>query len=155
MHCVVMVALLPIPIKNPFNPQMRLDEQQRSDREVLKEVLRWLLQPLTFKHNPSAESGYYNILCADGNFRHRKPVLATWLADSPEYRDLHHFERNACCWCECPKNELGDYVPPDKQHPRRDPNLYQTLSDTNTKAANAELSSRHVHRGFNAFRHIP
>jgi hypothetical protein len=29
------------------------------------------------------------------------------------------------------------------------------LSDANTKAANAELSSRHVHRGFNLFQHIP
>jgi hypothetical protein len=29
------------------------------------------------------------------------------------------------------------------------------LGDANTKAANAELSSRHVHRGFNMFRHIP
>jgi len=29
------------------------------------------------------------------------------------------------------------------------------LSNANTKAANAELSSRHVHRGFNVFRHIP
>ena len=36
-------------------------------------------------------------------------------------------------------NELGDYVPPDKQCPRRDHNLYRTLSDGNTKAANAEL----------------
>jgi len=29
------------------------------------------------------------------------------------------------------------------------------LSDANNKAANAELSSRHVHRAFNVFRHIP
>jgi protein gp37 len=29
------------------------------------------------------------------------------------------------------------------------------VSDANTKAAAAELSSRHVHRGFNMFRHIP
>ena len=28
-------------------------------------------------------------------------------------------------------------------------------SDANTKAANAGLSSHHVHRGFNMFRHIP
>jgi len=45
-------------------------------------------------------------------------------------------------------------VPPDKQHPRRDHNLYRMLSDANTKAADAELSSRHVHLGFNVFRHI-
>jgi len=46
-------------------------------------------------------------------------------------------------------------VHPDKEHPRRDHNLYRTPSDANTKAADAELSSRHVHRGFNVFRHIP
>ena len=43
----------------------------------------------------------------------------------------------------------------DKQHPRRHHNLYRTLSNTNTKAADAELSSHHVHREFNVFRHIP
>ena len=43
----------------------------------------------------------------------------------------------------------------DKQHPRRDHNLYRTLWDANTKAADAKLSSRHVHRGFNVFRPIP
>jgi len=150
-----MVTLLPIPIKNCNIPQKRLDKQQQTNREVLNEVLRRLLQPLTFQHNPSAKSGYYNVLCADGNFRHCKLVLAAWLADCPEYSDLHHLERHVCFWCECPKNQLGDYAPPDKQHPQWDHNLYRMLSDANTKAANSELSSRHVHRGFNVFRHIP
>jgi len=122
---------------------------------VLNEVLRRLLQPLTLRENPSARSGYYNVLCADGNFRHCKPDVAAWLADFPEYCDLHHLMRHVCFWCECPKNKLGDYVHPDKQHPRRDHNLYRMLSDANTKAADAGLSSRHVHRGFNVFRHIP
>jgi hypothetical protein len=45
-------------------------------------------------------------------------------------------------------------VHPDKQHPRRDHNLYRTLSDANTKAADADLSSGYVHRGFNVFRYI-
>ena len=44
---------------------------------------------------------------------------------------------------------------PDKQHPLRDHNLYRTLSDANTKVPDAELLSRHVHHGFNVFRHIP
>ena len=69
-HTVVMVALLPIPIKNRNIPQKRLDEQRQTNGEVMNEVLRRLLQPLTFKQNPSARSGYYNVLCADGNFRH-------------------------------------------------------------------------------------
>jgi hypothetical protein len=154
-HSVLMVALLPIPIKNRNISQKRPDEQQKTKREVLNEVLRRILQPFTFKHNPRAASGYNNVLCADGNFRRSKPVLAAGLAHCPEYSDLHHLERHVCFWCECPENELGDYVPPDKQHPRRDHNLYRTLSDPNTKADNAELSSHHVHRGFNMFRHIP
>jgi len=95
-HSVVMVSLLPIPIKNRNISQRRLDEHRKTYREVLNEVLRKLLQPLTFKHNPSAESGYYNVLCADGNFRRCKPVLASWLADCPEYSDLYHLERYIC-----------------------------------------------------------
>jgi len=154
-HSVVVVALLPIPITNCNIPQKRLVEPWQTNREVLNEVPRLLLQPLIFRHNPSAESGYYNVLCADGNFRRCNPVIAAWLAECAEYSDLHHLERHVCLWCESPQNELGDYVPPDKQHPRRDHNLYWMLSDANTKAANAELSSRHVQRGFNVFRHIP
>ena len=95
-HSVVMVALLQIPIKKRNIPQKRLDEQPQTNQEVLYEVVRRLLQPLTFKLNPSTGSGYYNILCGDGNFRHFKPALAAWLADCPEYSDLHHLERHVC-----------------------------------------------------------
>jgi len=154
-YTVVMVALLPIPIKNRNIPQKQLDEQRQTNREVLNEVLRRVLQPLTFKQNANTKSRYYNVLCADGNFRCCKPVSAAWLADCPEYSDLHHLEWHVCFRCQRPKNELGDYVPSDKQHPRRDHNVYRTLSNANHKAADAELSSRHVHEGFNVFRHIP
>ena len=112
-----MVALLPIPSKDCNIPQKWLDEQRQTNREVLNEVLRRVLQPLTFKQNPNAESGYDNVLCADGNFRRCKPVLAACLADCPEYSDLHHGERHVSFWCESPKTELGDYVPPDNQQP--------------------------------------
>jgi hypothetical protein len=122
---------------------------------VLNDVLWRVLQHLTFKQNPSTQRGYYKVLCADGNFRRCKLVLAAWLANCPEYSDLHHVECHVCVWSECPKNELGDYVPPDKQHPRRYHNLYRMLSDANTKATDAELSGRHVHRGFTVFRNIP
>jgi hypothetical protein len=122
-HIVVMFALLPIPIKNRNIPQKRLNEQWQTNRKVLNEVLQQALQPLTFKLHPSAESRYYNILCADGNFRRCKPVLAAWREDGPEYSDLHDLERHGCFWYECPKTELGDFVRSDKQHPRRDHNL--------------------------------
>jgi hypothetical protein len=154
-HTFIMVALPLIPIKNHNIPHKRLEEQCQTHQEVLNEVLRWVLQPLSIKQTHSAESGYYNVLCADVNFRRCKPVLAASLADCPEYSDLHHLKWHVCFWCEWPKKELGDYVPSHKQHPRRDHNRYRMLSDANTKAANAELSSRHVHRRFNMFRHIP
>jgi len=128
---------------------------KQTNRDVLNEVLRWVLHPLKFKQNLSAESGYYNVLHADGNFRRCKPDLAAWLADCPEYSDLHHLEQHGCFWFKCTKNEHGDYVPPDKQHPWWDHNLYRTLSDANTKAAEAEILPRHVHPGFNVVRHIP
>jgi len=148
---VVMVDLLPIPIKNRTFPQKQLYEQQQTNQEVLNEVLRWVLQGLPFKVNPSAGSGHYNVVCADGNFRRCKSVLAAWLAKCPEYSDLYHLEQHVCYRCKCSKDKLGDYVPPDKQHPRRDHNLYRTLSDANDTPAYAELSSRHVYRGFNVF----
>jgi hypothetical protein len=121
---VVMVPLLPIPINNRNIPWERHDEQRLSNGEVLKEVLRRVLQPLTCKQNHSTVSGYYNVFCADGNFRCCNPVLAAWLTDCPEYCDLHHLERHVWFWGKCPTNELGNYVPPGKQHPRRDHNLY-------------------------------
>jgi hypothetical protein len=154
-YSIVMVTLLTIPIKNHTIPKKRLDELRQTHWEVLNEVLRRQLQPLTFKHNHRTGSGYYNILCADGNFRRCKPVLAAWLADCPEYSNLHHLEQHDFFWCECPKKELGEYVHADKQHPRRNQNLYRTLSDANTKAADDKLLRGHVHWGFNVFQHIP
>jgi hypothetical protein len=104
---------------------------------------------------PVPESRHYNDPCADGNLRHCKSDFAAWLADCAEYSDLLHLERHICFWCDCPKKELGEYVHPGKQHPQRDHNLHRTLSHANTKAAEAKLSSRHVHRATNVFRRIP
>jgi hypothetical protein len=55
---IVMIALLPIPIKNRNIPQKRRDEHQLTHRDVLNEVLWRLLQPLTCIQNPTAQSGY-------------------------------------------------------------------------------------------------
>jgi hypothetical protein len=62
-HSVVMVALLPILIKNSSFPQKLLHEQQQTNRDVLNDVLRRVHHPHTFQKDPSAESGHYNILC--------------------------------------------------------------------------------------------
>jgi hypothetical protein len=51
---VVMVALLPLPIKNRNIPRKRLDELRQTNRKVLNEELQLILQPFTFKLNPSA-----------------------------------------------------------------------------------------------------
>jgi hypothetical protein len=120
----------------------------------LNEVLRRLLNTLTFKHNSSAECGTFNVLWTDGNFTHSKPVVAAWLAVSPAYSELHHLEPHVGFGSECPQNVRGDYVPPEKQYPLRNHNLYRTLSNVYTKAANAELTSPHVHRAFSLFRNI-
>jgi hypothetical protein len=96
------------------------------------------------KTHPSPKSGYYNILCAEGNFSGWKPVLAARLAECYKYSNLCHLERQVCIWCGSQNNELGNYFPPDKQHPRQDYNIYQTLRDANTKAPDAELSLGHV-----------
>jgi hypothetical protein len=85
-----MVSHLPIPIMKRNIPPKRLDEQRHRHREGLNKVHSQVLQPLTFNQNPSAESRYYKDLCADGNFRRSKPVVAAWLADRTEYSDLHH-----------------------------------------------------------------
>jgi len=154
-HTITMVALLPIPINNRNIPQKRLDEQRQTNREMLNKVHGQVLQPLTFEQNPNAESGYYNVLCIDRYFRRCKVVLAVWPADCPEYNDLHHVEQQVWVWCKCLKNELRDYVPSDKQLPRQDHNLDRTLSDAIAMTAHAKLSSCHVQRGFNVFRHIP
>ena len=137
MRSIVMVALLPIPNMNCNIPQKRLNEQWQTNWEVLNEVLWWVLQPLSFIRNPGAESRDYNVLCTDGNFKRCKPDWAAWLADCPDYSDLHYFGQHVCFWCKCPQNELWEYVPPDKQHPWQDHNEYRMLSDANTEGANA------------------
>jgi hypothetical protein len=53
------------------------------------------------------------------------------------------------------KERTWGLCPSDKQHQRRDHNLYRTLSDTNTKAADAELSSHVVHQEIHVIEQIP
>jgi len=91
-HSIIVVTRLPIPIKKFNIPQKWFDEQQQTHRDVLNQVFWQVLQQLTITHHPSARSGYFNVRFPDGNFRHWKPVLAEWLADSPEYSDLCHHE---------------------------------------------------------------
>jgi len=122
-HSIIIVALRPIPINICNSPQIQLHEQWQSNRQVQNRVHRQVLLPLTFMQNPCAKIGYYNILYEDDNFIGCKLVLEAWLADCHEYSNLHHVKQHVCLSCDCPKNNLRDYVPPDKQYPRRDHNL--------------------------------
>ena len=96
MHIIVMIALLPIPIKNRNIPQRPLHKHRQTKREVVNDVLWWVLHPLTSERNHGAERGYYNVLCADGIFKGSKLVLAASHPDFPEYRNLHHLQRHGC-----------------------------------------------------------
>jgi hypothetical protein len=68
-HSVIIVALLLIPIRNGNIPLKWMDEQLQTQPEMLNETLQRVLQRLTLKQVTSAMSGYYTILCANGNFR--------------------------------------------------------------------------------------
>jgi hypothetical protein len=150
-----MVTLLPIPINNRNIPLNWHTEQRDTSRDMLNKLLGRVLQLRTFKQNSSAKSVDFNICCVHGNFGHCQSVSAAQVADCPEYSDLHHHERHVCLWSECPTIQLGDYVRPDNQHSQRNNNLLRMHSDANTKAADPQLSSRHGHREYNVFRHIP
>jgi hypothetical protein len=110
-HSMIIIALLLIPLTNCTIPQKWLDEQWQTNQEVLNEVLQQVLQLVRYKPNPCAKIGYYNASSADCTYSHCNPVEAAWLADCPEYSNVHHLEQKVWIWCECPKNELGDYVP--------------------------------------------
>jgi len=98
MHSVIIVTLLVIVIKIQNIPQERLAAQWQPIREVLNEVFWRVLQALTIKQNPDTKSGYYNVLSPDGILWRCKPVLVAWLANCPEYCDLHHHNLHMCIW---------------------------------------------------------
>ena len=58
MPSIGMVRLLLPPMKNWIIGQTRLDHLRQTYREVQNGILLRVLQPLTFKLNPSAASGY-------------------------------------------------------------------------------------------------
>jgi hypothetical protein len=109
-----MVTVLCIPIKRRGVAWDGLDVLHRTKGEVLDEMIRRVLQPFTCIQHPSTNSGYYNVLCADGNFRRCIPHLSAGLPDCPDYSYLHHLKREVCFCCEGHLNELGDHHHSDK-----------------------------------------
>ena len=142
MQAVLLVALLPIPVKMRDVPVSLYNVQKEHNRTVLQHVLHHILEPLI---DPNCRMFYAQ--CADGHFRHCVASPAAWIADYPEHRDLHNLKNGLCYWCECPSEEMGEL--PSKPYPHRDHNLYRRLSVANTPAANARLARHHIHQGFN------
>ena len=144
MHSVLLVALLPIPIKMRDISASLYNAQKEHNRMVLQYVLRHFLSPLM-----DADKRVFYAKCADGHFRHCVASPAAWIADYPEHRDLHNLKNGLCYWCECPQPEMGDL--PTQQHPPRDHVKYRALSEANTTAGKVGLSGVGVHHGFNVF----
>jgi len=155
MHSVIKVTPLQIRTKNCNIPQKWVNEHHQTNWEVQNEDLQGILQPLTFKQNSGARSGYYNVSGDDGNFRCCNSVGAVRLADYAENSTLHHLEWHSGICCECPKHWLGDYDTSKKQCPLRDHNKYWMLSDAETMTAYAKLLWGHVRWGDNVSQYIP
>jgi len=83
-HSVVMVALLPIPIKNRNISQNGLHAQRQTNREVLNEILWRVLQPLTLKQNPSTGAGIttHSVQMATSGFANRFQQQGLQIAQS-------------------------------------------------------------------------
>lgn len=145
LHSVVLVALLPIPIKMRDIPLGRRNAQRERNRMVSQHVLHHVMKPIL---NP--ESRRFHARCADGNFRRCYATIAAWMADYPEHRDLHNLKNGVCYWCECPPNEMGDLPKrQEERHQLRDHNAYRVLSDENTRQSITQLKERNVNAGFN------
>ena len=83
MHRVLLVALLPIPIKMRDIPLSWYNEQKEHNRMILQHVLRHILGPFM-----RADRWVFFTWCADGHFRRCVALPAAWIADYPEYRDF-------------------------------------------------------------------
>jgi hypothetical protein len=104
---VLLVALLPVPIKLRDISKARREFQREHNRLVHQYVLRHLLAPL--EH---AEGGVFTARCADGHTRRCYATVAAWLADYPEHCELQNLRYGSCIWCECPADKMGEYHPP-------------------------------------------
>lgn len=146
MHAVLLVALLPIPIKMRDIPLKKRNAQREHNRMISQQVLQHVMQGLLYAEN---ENRNFYARCADGGYRYCYPTMAGWMADYPEHRDLHNIKNGVCYWCECPQGEMGDLSRRKDQHPLRDHTLYRQLSERNTPESIASLKQHNVNPGFN------
>jgi hypothetical protein len=141
-HGILLIALLPIPIKMRDVPISQYNAQKEHNRMIQQHVLRHVLGPLM-----DADRRVFYARCADDYFRYCVASPDAWIADYPEHRDLHNIKNGSCYWYECPHDEMCEF--PVKPYHHRDHTLYRTLSDANTPAAKERLTYHGVHQGSN------
>jgi len=146
MHGVLLVALLPVPVKMRDIPAKKRNAQREHNRMVMQHVLQHILQDL---RNDQGQVQHFDAHCADGKVRHCYPTLAAWMADYPEHCNLHNIKSGVCYWCECPQESMGDMPRLADRYVLRDHALYQHQWNENTTHSIADLKSRNVNAGFN------
>lgn len=146
MHGVLLVALLPIPVKMRDLPAKKRNAQREHNRMVMQHVLQHVLEDLRTDQGPVQ---HFHAHCADGKVRRCYPTLAAWMADYPEHCNLHNIKSGVCYWCECPQEKMGDMLRQADRYPLRDHTLYYRLWERETTQSEANLRSRNVNPGFN------
>jgi hypothetical protein len=153
MHGVLLVALLPIPVKMREVPAKIRNAQREHNRTIMQNVLRHvmhgLLPPEGVEGKPQVNVRSFYAYCADGRVRYCYPILAAWMADYPEHCNLHNIKSGVCYWCECPKEEMGDMPRVEDRCPPRDHTLYRKLWEDDTAQSLANLKCRNVNTGWN------
>jgi hypothetical protein len=121
-HSILLVALLPQPMKLRDIPACQRVEQRTHNRKVMQSVLHFLLHPLT-----DQDTWQFIGYCADGHYRKCHLVLSGWVADYPEHVALQNHGYGLRPWCEVTKDKLGDLINTSSLF--RDHRLYKALYD--------------------------
>ena len=152
MNGVLLVALLPIPVKMREVPAKIRNAQREHNRAIMQNVLKHVMHGLLadgVEGQPQVSVRSFYAYCADGRVRHCYPILAAWMADYPEHCNLHNIKSGVCYWCECPQDEMGDMPRVEDRCPPRDHTLYRKLWEEDTAQSLADLKGRNVNTGWN------
>ncbi|KAF8241308.1 hypothetical protein K440DRAFT_573449, partial [Wilcoxina mikolae CBS 423.85] len=87
MYSVLIVALLPIPVKMHDVPLKRRNAQREQKQMICQNMQQYVVQPLL-----NSETRTFYSLFANGNFRRCYSSLAAWIANYTEHRDLHNIK---------------------------------------------------------------
>ena len=119
-QAVVLLALLPSPVKMGVLSAADKRVRQIRNREVLQGVLAHVLRPFL-----KPGGCRFNALCADGQYRLCYAPLSAWIADYTEYINLMQLWYGNCVWCESSSSEAGNFH--DRMAPFRNHALYERL----------------------------